>query len=182
MFCEECEKRPANVHMTKIINGNKVEKHLCEQCAKKQQDQIGFAIIPDFSFSNILSSMLNVDPFTSFGNVQDNEITCDKCGMTYSQFAKTGRMGCNKCYSFYGNKLEHLLKRIQGNTQHIGKIPKRTGENIRLKQELNNARIELQKAVLNEEFEKAAKLRDKIKELEKRKNSKGGDVGDQKND
>jgi len=174
MYCEECEKRPANVHITKIVNGHKVEKHLCEQCAKKQQDVVGFALIPDFSLSNFLSSMLDTDSFSSFGNLKENEIKCDKCTMTYSQFTKGGRLGCDKCYDLYGSKLENLLKRIHGNVQHTGKLPKRGGEEIRFKQELDTARIELQKAVLNEEFEKAAKLRDRIKELEKRKNSEGG--------
>jgi len=170
MYCEDCQKRPATVHLIKIINGNKIEKHLCEHCAKKRQEQLGIAFLPDFSFSNFLGSMLESEVFTSLGNVPENNFTCDKCGMTYSQFAHSGRMGCNKCYEYFGSKLEPLLKRIHGNIQHVGKIPKRTGEDIRLKQELAEAKMELQKAVFNEEFELAAKLRDRIKELEKEKN------------
>jgi len=174
MYCEECEKRPATVHITKIINGHKVEKHLCEECAKNQQDIVGFTLIPNFTFSNFLSSMLDTDPFSTFGNIKEKEIKCDKCSMTYSQFTKGGRLGCDKCYDLYGNKLEYLLKRIHGNVQHTGKLPKRAGRDIRVKQELDAARIELQKAVLNEEYEKAAQLRDRIKELEKRKNNERG--------
>ncbi|KJS87943.1 MAG: hypothetical protein JM58_02535 [Peptococcaceae bacterium BICA1-8] len=173
MYCEECQKRPANVHITNIVNGHKVEKHLCEQCAKKQQNPIGFTFFPDSPFSNFLSSMLDVDSFTSFDK-KDNEIKCEKCAMTYSQFAKGGRLGCDNCYELYGSKLEYLLKRIHGNVRHTGKIPKRAGKAIRFRQELNTARVELQKAVLNEEFERAAKLRDEIKELEKGKSSEGG--------
>lgn len=175
MYCEECEKRPANVHITKIVNGHKVEKHLCEQCAKQQQDVMGFTLIPDFTLSNFLTSMLDGDHFSSFGNKKEIDLKCDKCSMTYNQFTKSGRLGCDNCYELYGNQLEHLLKRIHGNVQHTGKIPMRGGQDIRLKQELEIARIELQKAVLNEEFEQAAKLRDKIKELEKRKNNRGGE-------
>jgi len=182
MYCEECEKRPAVVHVTKIVNGQKIEKHLCEQCAKKQQDQIGFTFLPDFSFSNFISSMLDMDSFSTFGNIKTEEIVCDKCGLTYSQFAKIGRLGCDKCYGIYGNKLDHLLKRIHGNTKHNGKIPKRSGEDLRFKMELQNARLELQKAVVEEEFERAAILRDKIKELENIKNNKGEKLDDKKND
>lgn len=175
MYCEECEKRPANVHITKIINGHKVEKHLCEQCAKKQQDIVGFALVPDFTFSNFLSSMLDGDHFSSLGNIkEEEEIKCDKCSMTYTQFARGGRLGCDNCYEIYGEKLDQLLKRIHGNMQHTGKIPKRGGEDIRYRQELSSARMELQKAVLKEEFEEAARLRDQIKELEKRKDDTGG--------
>jgi len=117
--------------------------------------------------------MLDVDSFTSFDK-KDNEIKCEKCAMTYSQFAKGGRLGCDNCYALYGSKLEYLFKRIHGNVRHTGKIPKRSGKVIRFRQELNAAKIELQKAVLNEEFELAAKLRDEIKELEKEKSSEGG--------
>ncbi|MFZ7104376.1 MAG: UvrB/UvrC motif-containing protein [Peptococcaceae bacterium] len=182
MYCEECEKRPAVVHITKIVNGHKIEKHLCEQCAKKQQDQIGFTILPDISFSNFLSSMLDSDSFTPFSNIKAEEIVCDKCGLTYRQFSKIGRMGCDNCYEIYGNKLDHLLKRMHGNVQHTGKIPKRSGEDIRLQKEIKDARLELQKAVAEEEFEKAAHLRDKIKELENTKNNKGGENNDQEID
>jgi protein arginine kinase activator len=178
MYCEECEKRPANVHITKIVNGHKVERHLCEQCAKKQQDVLGFTLIPDFTLSNFLTSMLDGESFAAFGNKNQRDLKCDKCSMTYSQFTKGGRLGCDHCYGLYGDQLEHLLKRIHGTAQHTGKIPKRNGVDILLKQELEKARIELQKAVLNEEFEQAAKLRDKIKELEKRKNNSGGEVND----
>ncbi|MFZ5942495.1 MAG: UvrB/UvrC motif-containing protein [Bacillota bacterium] len=175
MYCEECEKRPANVHLTKIVNGQKKEMHLCEQCAKKQQDQIGFTLVPDFSFSNFLTSMLEGETFAPFGTFnKEKESKCEKCGLTYSMFTKIGRMGCDKCYEVYGDKLEHLLKRVHGNTQHVGKIPRRTGENIRMRKELMEARASLQKAVLNEEFEKAAQLRDRIKELEKNRDDKGG--------
>ncbi|NLT94084.1 MAG: hypothetical protein GXW85_00855 [Clostridia bacterium] len=172
MFCEECEKRPANVHITKIVNGHKVEKHLCEQCAKKQQDVVGFTLFPDFSFANFFSSMLDMDHISSRNNI--NQVKCDKCSMTYSQFAKLGRFGCDRCYDLFGNGLEQILKRIHGNVQHTGKIPKRAGKAIRFKNELERYKMELQKAVLNEEYEKAAELRDKIKELEKRKNNEWG--------
>jgi protein arginine kinase activator len=172
MFCEECEKRPANVHITKIVNGHKIEKHLCEQCAKKQQDVVGFSLIPDFSFSSFFSSMLDMDHFSPCNNIK--EVKCDKCSMTYNQIAKTGRFGCDRCYDLFGTSLDHLLKRIHGNSQHSGKIPRRAGKALRFKNEIEKAKIELQKAVLNEEYEKAAELRDKIKELEKRKNNDGG--------
>jgi protein arginine kinase activator len=171
MFCEDCEKRPANVHITKIVNGHKIEKHICEQCAKKQQDVVGFTLFPDFSFPNIFSSMLEMEHFNPPNNIK--EIKCEKCSMTYSQFSKIGRFGCDRCYELFANGLDHLLKRIQGNAQHIGKIPRRAGKAIRFKNELEKAKLELQKAVLNEEYEKAAELRDKIKEMEKKKRLMG---------
>ncbi|NLW24047.1 MAG: hypothetical protein GXY91_02155 [Clostridia bacterium] len=178
MYCENCHERPANVHFTKIVNGKKMEMHLCEYCAQKKQEQMSIPFMPDFSFSNLLTSMLQSDPFFSLQTVNRQDITCNKCQMTYSEFMETGRMGCDQCYSVFGNYLEHLLRRIHGNTQHLGKIPNRAGADIKLKKELTELKLELQKAVLNEEYEKAAQLRDKIKELEKGKGVQGGGLND----
>lgn len=31
MMCQECGQRPATLHFTKIVNGDKTEFHLCER-------------------------------------------------------------------------------------------------------------------------------------------------------
>ena len=166
MYCEECQKRPANVHLTKIINGNKIEKKLCDKCALKAQDQLGIAFESQFPFPNILGSILQSEGFSPLGNMAINNTTCDKCNLTYQQFAQAGRMGCEKCYEYFGDRLKHLLKRVHRATSHTGKVPKRSGKKIRLKQEIEKLKVELQQSVYREEFEKAAEIRDVIKELE----------------
>ena len=112
MYCEECQKKPANVHLVKIVNGNKVEKNLCEQCAMKAQDQFGLYFENDFSFPNILGSILQSESFPSLG-INVNNMSCDKCGLTYNQFVNSGRLGCDKCYDYFGERLNSLLRRVQ---------------------------------------------------------------------
>jgi ATP-dependent Clp protease ATP-binding subunit ClpC len=46
MLCEECKKNPASVHVTKIVNGRKISKHLCSGCAAK----LGFIPPEDMTF------------------------------------------------------------------------------------------------------------------------------------
>lgn len=87
--------------------------------------------------------------------------------MTYSQFSKVGRFGCSSCYKYFNDRLDPLFKRVHGNTTHMGKVPVRVGSHIQAKRKIEGLRQELQQKIAEEEFEKAAKLRDEIRELEK---------------
>jgi protein arginine kinase activator len=175
MNCEECGKRPATLHLTKIINGEKTEYHICEHCAKEKGDVIsGFN---NFSIHNLLSGLLNFDPMgkgnghtssSAHTTAQAKQLRCETCGLTYAQFSKSGRFGCSDCYQYFGERLDPLFRRIHGNTNHIGKVPERTGGQIKLRKELEQLKTALQRYVSTEEFEKAAEIRDRIRALEQR--------------
>lgn len=36
MLCDNCKQNEATVHMTRVVNGKKTERHLCNVCAAKQ--------------------------------------------------------------------------------------------------------------------------------------------------
>lgn len=166
MQCQRCESRPATYHQTVIVNGQKQESHLCEQCAS----QGVVSGLPSLSIQQLLASFLGqgANPFAGSGGapVRQAEPTCSHCGMTYSQFAETGRLGCARCYDEMAAQLAPLIKRIHGHDTHQGKAPKRTGGLVRMQRELAGARMALQQAVSAEKFEEAARLRDRIRELE----------------
>lgn len=166
MLCENCEKRPATLHYTKIINGHKNEFHFCEVCAKEKKEMISND--NDFSFPHLLSGLLNFDQMVNGHSVNlDSEtLNCKTCGLTFSQFKKVGKFGCIDCYHYFEQKLEPIFRRIHGNSEHSGKVPLRSGKKIKFKKELNLLKTELQQKIVREEFEEAAKIRDKIKALE----------------
>ncbi|SMB84522.1 Protein-arginine kinase activator protein McsA [Desulfonispora thiosulfatigenes DSM 11270] len=166
MYCEDCNEKVANIYLTKTINGKKMEKYICEDCAKKYQEQFGVVFKPQLSFSNLLGSLFENEFIPQIGSISSNGLKCEKCGMDHHKFAKDGRLGCNECFNYFGMQLEPLLKRLHGTTKHTGKIPKRIGGGLRIKNEIKLMREKLQYAVSKEEFEEAAKLRDSIKELE----------------
>jgi protein arginine kinase activator len=91
---------------------------------------------------------------------------CPTCGMTFEDFSKVGRLGCGECYRTFRPELTDLLRRIHGSPKHRGKStiepPTETVQPVREERKL---REELRKAIENEEFEKAASLRDQIKSL-----------------
>jgi len=166
VLCEECGQKPATVHVTRVSNGQKTERHLCEQCAR-EQGELEFVIEPQFSVQNLLASLLGHDALhkQAVGPPRGGG-ACGLCGLSYDEFARTGRLGCGRCYQEFGDRLEPLLRRIHGSAVHSGKVPVRRGVDRRHQRTLAGLKEELARAVEKEEFERAAELRDRIKELE----------------
>jgi len=167
MLCNICSKNQATVHLTEIIDEKMTELHLCEDCAQKKSTQME----SHFGLADLLAGLADLG--TQFNKTsKEIKVKCSRCGLTYEDFKRIGRLGCGECYSTFKDSLLPLLKRIHGSTQHYGKSPKKMpkiGKIVRTRNELQDLRDKLQKVIQLEQFEEAAKLRDKIRELEKRK-------------
>ncbi len=96
---------------------------------------------------------------------------CSKCRMTWDRLREDGRAGCPSCYEMFEEALGDLMERGQNASHHIGKAP-RAAVRRRRRLELLRARRDSRLAMLRErlkaalaaqQFEEAAKLRDKIK-------------------
>jgi protein arginine kinase activator len=170
LICQECKKRPATFHFTKVLNGEKKEMHICEQCAKESSESYAIDGNGGFSIHNLLSGLLNFDSALSSPNQvfnQSDSLHCKKCNMTMQEFRKTGRFGCAECYKTFHSYITPILRKVHGgNTVHKGKIPKRIGGNLHLRRELETLKKDLLDAIQQEEFEKAATIRDRIRLLE----------------
>ncbi|WP_223068813.1 UvrB/UvrC motif-containing protein [Paenibacillus caui] len=167
MLCQECGKRPASLHFSKIVNGDKSEYHLCEACAREKGELIP-GTSGGFSIHNLLSGLLNFEAVEQGKRtVNPESLRCEVCGMTYSQFSKLGRFGCSSCYKYFNNRLDPLFKRVHGSTVHTGKVPLRVGGEIKTKRQIETLKRRLQDSIDHEEFETAAQLRDQIRELER---------------
>ncbi len=178
MKCQRCNDKDASIHLTKIVNGDKNEVYLCEECAR-ETGQLPFASNNPFAFQNLLKGLINPG-VSSYGEYQEDS-KCANCGLTYSDFSKNGLFGCSECYKAFVNKLDPILKRIHGNNRHNGKVPKRRGGTLRVKREIRELRQDMQNSVNNENFEKAAKIRDKIKILEDKINGGDNNVTEESN-
>ncbi|MGV8145220.1 MAG: hypothetical protein ACLKAK_00640 [Alkaliphilus sp.] len=163
MLCEECKINIATVHMTKIINSLKEEIHLCEACARERKNEDFEAA---FAIPKLLASLLDMNIDKQQNQTTISSPKCQNCGMTYIDFRRTGKLGCGRCYEAFRSNILPLIKRIHGNTQHVGKLPRSSGSLINKKRELNNKKILLKQSIIEEEFEKAAILRDEVKKLE----------------
>ena len=79
-----------------------------------------------------------------------------------------GRLGCGDCYEAFKKQLTPLLKRIHSADRHVGKVPLTVGKTVKDTRDLQDLRIRMEKAIQFEEFEEAARLRDQIKEMERK--------------
>ena len=188
MLCQNCGKKEVNFRYTQIVNGVKKEMALCEDCARK----LGLYNDMDFSMPISMSSFLgdmlgNYEEafLPSFSSVATSK--CNTCGTDYDEFIERGLLGCENCYDVFSNKIDSLLKNIHGSNRHVGRISKFIESNNNLNEfnkaekELKNNKQEevskieelkekLNKAIKEERYEDAAKIRDEIKKEDKKLN------------
>lgn len=171
MLCSHCNKREANFHYKQVNNGNYTEMHLCSECAK----ELGYLSTGEQHLSLGLEDMLNEFLGLTKQNQSINKgLSCSCCGTTFAEFKKTGFAGCDKCYDVFAKDVENILSKIQPATVHKGKIAGPEGEEIRRSNEIKELKDKLRSAIVDERYEDAAKIRDKIKELEEK--SKEGEL------
>lgn len=162
MLCDICSKNPATVHLTEIIDGSMNELHLCEDCARDKSAQME----QQFGLSDLLAGLAEFEKPAK--ETEAVSVKCASCGLAYSDFKKIGRLGCGECYNTFKRYLGPLLKRIHGSNQHIGKTPLGTVKASAKKTDLQDLKTRLAKAIEMEAFEEAARIRDQIKELERK--------------
>jgi len=154
----QCGKKLATIHVTEIVNGEKKELHLCEDCAKKKK--IFFpAASSVLDLSDVLSGIID-----AAGNKEVDELNktpCPQCGITFGEFRTGGRFGCPNDYEVFRKGVDPLLERIHGTTQHRGKAAGKPAA-PRTPDRLAELRADLKKAVADEAYERAARIRDQI--------------------
>lgn len=176
MLCQNCNKKEANVKYTQIIDGEKKEMMLCDECSEKLGiNKINFNMPIDFSnfFSNMLSDYEDTEFMPLISQIK--QLKCDNCNMTYDEFVNTGKLGCSKCYETFSQKIDPILKRIHGSNRHVGrkisKIQSKSISKTNLIQEesklTEKEKLEkkLKNAILEERYEEAAQIRDQIKNI-----------------
>jgi len=156
MFCDVCKEKQANVFFTQIINGQVQKVNLCDDCSKQKgvTDPTGFALAE-------LLLGIGQEPASE---AKSAERTCERCGLTQSDFKRAGRLGCAGCYDVFHDEIEALLKNIHKGTRHVGKVPSRAAASA-VTHRLETLRTDLAKAIDDENFEDAARLRDEINRL-----------------
>jgi protein arginine kinase activator len=153
MKCEKCPNA-ATLHITEILGENHIEEvHLCEVCAGKY-------------LSEEPQTATKVVPREELDESELGQVACDACGLKFIDFRNTGRLGCPNDYEVFREELVQLLENIHGETRHIGKVPRRSRDLSRTQGEAIRLRKQLEAAVLKENYEEAARLRDRIKRLE----------------
>jgi protein arginine kinase activator len=155
-LCQVCGKREAKIHFTEIREGKKTEMHICEQCAHEKNMSMAFPAV--------LSQLVKGVP-PAPRESEAVPATCPGCGLAYAEFKAKGRLGCPRCYAAFGPVLIPLLEKVHGASAHRGKTPERVKGAIASRKEVTEVEEQLNAAVANEEYEKAAQLRDRLREM-----------------
>jgi protein arginine kinase activator len=157
MKCQRCSKA-ATLHITEVTGENSFDElHLCEDCAQKYLYEAQ-AKGPEGKGG---SSSAQEEELAAL-----NQKQCDHCGLKFLDFRNSGRLGCPHDYEVFREELKPLLENIHGDVKHAGKMPRRAPRARQVRAELAQLRKQLQQAVTRENYEEAARLRDRIKQLE----------------
>ena len=165
MLCQKCKQNDATAHIHYVRNGVVKDMYLCSDCAKDYKTKSFY----DADLFKMLTSLLD-DGFESDKTVKK----CDCCGADFDDIRRTGKVGCGKCYKIFEIQLSTTIARLHGRTNHIGKTlnvsttDKNNSHSGKDSSEskLENLKNQLADAVANEEYEKAAVIRDEIKKME----------------
>ena len=168
MMCQLCGQNPATNHVRRNINGEVTETHLCMDCAAKMGYNNFFGNV-SLDLGDFLGSFLGESQHASLA--QPSVKRCQGCSASFSDIARTGKVGCAQCYAAFYDELLPSLQRLHGKARHAGKLPLSAGPRARLREQISALKKELGEAVAGQDFETAAALRDQIRSLEE-----GGDL------
>lgn len=182
MLCQRCNKNNANVHIVKLVNGEKSDLWVCEECAKQLsassinlsknndvsgqfQDMLG-AFFQAIGGDEVKNTSINKKEVKN--SIKDNfkiDIVCKNCGLTYSEFKKNGKFGCEDCYTSFIEIDKNIINK--DNKEHVGKVPKSIENDFIEKRRIHSLKKLIKECVANEDYERAAEIRDEIREIEK---------------
>lgn len=156
MLCDSCHQNEASIHVSQVVDGHSRELHLCEGCAEES----GLNVQNVMSIPEILFGLAGGDETSGFLNR-----SCPHCHLRGTDFKKTGRLGCERCYETFGEDLKPMLAAMHKGVQHKGKVPGRNRMGIEAASRLMKLQGDLESAVRREDYETAARVRDMIREV-----------------
>jgi len=161
LICGNCNKQPAMVHLAESVerDGEKSWdfQDLCDACAREM----------GLPHAKLMDPLVLFQPF-QFQTMREADAACSQCGLKLSEFRRGGRLGCEKCYEAMGPFLKDILEKAHaGKSKHVGRGPGRAGEEAGRRDDLDALQRRLKAAVDSEAYEEAARLRDRIRNLER---------------
>jgi protein arginine kinase activator len=150
--CTICGAK-AERQFTEIASGRRRTMSLCLECASKQ-DLAG----PPPKHVKPPAFKVKLQAKTLGSGLPAATLRCPECGIRLVELRKSGRVGCARCYEVFRKQVLPLLRRVHGATDHVGMRPRGVGS----QPDLAGLREELRRAIEAEDFEQAARLRDRI--------------------
>ncbi|MFT5733693.1 MAG: protein arginine kinase activator [Planctomycetota bacterium] len=168
MLCQRCQNAQATVHIDEVNSfkgaghsENEVEEHhLCEQCA--QEAEIPHIAVQQKTMDEVWKLLQMSAMKAQKKETPKKTLTCVGCGTTLEQLRRKGRVGCQTCYTTFSQYLQGLLERMHGSTHHVGRVPGVNSDELERQRQIEAAQADLDRAISEEKFERAAELRDEL--------------------
>lgn len=160
MLCQRCKKRIATVNHTEIINGERCTLNLCNECMAEAYGQFE---------EDMTEAILN----GLFGEPVREQKICPACGMRFSDYERSGLLGCPSCYDMFNEELMPYIARIQGNTRHVGKEGGVYTSEHDYRRRLSILQSNLENALRNGDYAEAGRINERMNALKK---SRGGNI------
>lgn len=171
MLCDICKKKEAVIHIQEISAAGKKIINLCNDCAEKHQQSDPWLNFAGLNFGDVLENIKKISAdLVKQKKAVDKSPVCPKCGYDMTKMEENhGLLGCAECYKVFAPVVDNAVNNIQHSRIHTGKRPSNAAVEP---PELKKAKIrkleqDLQSAVQNEEYERAAVIRDEINMLKK---------------
>ncbi len=178
MLCEICHNNEATIHIKEIVGGEKKSLNLCSKCAAEHDKTSGIKFgafnLAEMLFS--LGKLGNIAAATVMPQGKSAQV-CPVCGWTLQKIRDSGgRLGCARCYESFPALIHETLANVHRGHMHVGKRLHDRSADVdgvaQLHSELACRRLELAELIKCENYEQAAKVRDRIREIESRLNIK----------
>lgn len=182
MKCDICHVNEATITIKGEIPGlGAKELNICSGCAAQQGLDALESIVKGVGLGKLFKSVaesssdsLALDMAEEQADTYDASIqtACQQCGHTLEDLKKSGKFGCPNCYEVFTDIIMQVLANTHKGVVHIPRDSQRGAINVEvasvveLTLEISRKQKDLQNAVKNEHFEKAAQLRDEISELQ----------------
>ena len=164
MKCQICNDNDAQIVFTQIVNSEKMVLHICTDCARTK----GLSVEIKHTVGQETPPASFLKDFTGGGKQEDvPDIVCDACGMTYAEFKESGLFGCDSCHKSFDEHVRRLLKQIHGIAVHNENVTQNIKRSSSIRHQIKDLQTQLSDSVENENYELAAKIRDRISSLEK---------------
>lgn len=155
MKCAVCGKREAQFkYVIVVFRENKEIIPICSTCLRNKLE-------------------ISEEPYVPKHDIQQGQRVCPRCGLTYEEFLQNMELGCSTCYETFGQFIKNLLVRTPWQKEAPPKGAEIRDEEPDKHLQLYRLKRKLQELLDKEAYEEAAKIRDKIREIENELRAKG---------
>jgi protein arginine kinase activator len=126
-----------------------------------------------FSLSQLLGGL--VDSGEEEVEEPSPETACEQCGTTLQEIRDNEQVGCADCYATFRGQIDDLLREYTDEVHHKGRYPSKLHAYKAILIDKEQLKKQLEEAVKREEYEHAAQIRDRIREIEQRSEGEAQD-------